>query len=214
MASGADISLRSSNGSWPIHQICLDGALDVIELVPRAEVGAAGETSLKYLRFEDDGKYQWGELGCFQLAVVGGHLCMVSFLLEGGFAHVNETTGANLTTALHIAAYYGHIPIARYLVKAGADVNRENAVGETPFLLALRGLHSGILYYLLENGAVLKEKNKSVVWMEAVGWGNTAVRQFLNGAFACSLGNQAGKWQPHSHYIKYSRVVQCRLTSI
>jgi ankyrin repeat protein len=191
IASGANVSLRTTDGYSPIHQICFDGALDVLKLVPWEEIIAAGRIDFLQKTFQSE--YRWNDAGCFQLAVIGGRLDVVSFLLARG-SNVNEATEKDLVTALHIAAHNGRIPVAKYLIRAGADVNLKNALGETPFHTALRTHQVDMLHYLLESGALLSGETKSMVWMEVISWNNVRVRHILKGAFGRAFQSQVSKW--------------------
>jgi uncharacterized protein len=58
-------------------------------------------------------------------------------------------------TALHLAAFFGHLDAARLLVEAGADVHAvsRNSLQNTPLHAATSGRHSNVALYLLECGA-------------------------------------------------------------
>ncbi|CAE7732843.1 ANKRD50 [Symbiodinium pilosum] len=66
---------------------------------------------------------------------IPGHL-----LLEAAVSHV--ITGGY--TALTIAAWNGHVEIARLLLEAGADKDLRTSKGETALILAERGGHSQV----------------------------------------------------------------------
>ena len=195
--SGADTSLRSSDGVSLVHQICIDGALDVLASVSRENIIAAGRINFHQKSYKAE--YRWSDAGCLQLAAIHGHLDVVSYLLDRGLADVNEATPIDLITALHIAARNGNIPLAKCLIRVGADINPKNALGETPFHVALKVHHADMLHYLLDNGAYLSGENKSMVWMEVVGWNNFRVRHILEGAFKRDLQSQVSKWYSHSY---------------
>lgn len=64
------------------------------------------------------------------------------FLYSSG-AFVNATNNRG-DTALHIAAYRGHVDIIMTLLRAKADVNLRNEKGKTPQQEALEGGHQHI----------------------------------------------------------------------
>eukprot|EP00932_Pfiesteria_piscicida_P019399 SRR837773.6223.p1 GENE.SRR837773.6223~~SRR837773.6223.p1 ORF type:complete len:169 (+),score=22.99 SRR837773.6223:68-508(+) len=53
-------------------------------------------------------------------------------------------------TPLHLAAYYGHLPIVRMLVRRGAEALRQNACGFTPCELAESRRQWHVVTYLCE----------------------------------------------------------------
>ncbi len=57
------------------------------------------------------------------------------------------------TTALHLAAYHGHMKVMEALLNAGADIHARNIVGETPLLVATSKRHVHAVEWLLEKGA-------------------------------------------------------------
>ena len=72
------------------------------------------------------------------------------------------TTDANVNsyaydgwTPLHLAAFFGHLEAARFLLDAGADVHAvsENALTNTPLHAATAGRHSDLALLLLSAGA-------------------------------------------------------------
>ncbi|MDI1228821.1 MAG: ankyrin repeat domain-containing protein [bacterium] len=57
------------------------------------------------------------------------------------------------TTALHLAAFHGHVKVMEILLAAGADIHARNIVGETPLLVATSKRHVHAVEWLLEKGA-------------------------------------------------------------
>ena len=58
-------------------------------------------------------------------------------------------------TALHLAAFFGHVDAARILLEAGADIHAisANSLRNTPLHAATAGKHADVALFLLENGA-------------------------------------------------------------
>lgn len=74
-------------------------------------------------------------------AAIGGNVSLVQTLVERG-ADVNA--GAELQTALHGAAGFGQIEIARYLLDQGADFMATDHEGRTPLDVAEATGHEAV----------------------------------------------------------------------
>jgi len=78
--------------------------------------------------------------------------------LEGG-ANV-ESTNAYRRTALHAAAYNGHLDVCRLLLDWGAKVDPVDVWGETPLHDAAWKGHLSVVQLLVERGADVRLKRK------------------------------------------------------
>ena len=58
-------------------------------------------------------------------------------------------------TPLHSASFEGHLPVVRYLLRHGVDVNVRDAGKDTPLLLASWHGHRDVVQCLLEHGAAV-----------------------------------------------------------
>ena len=56
-------------------------------------------------------------------------------------------------TPLHSASFEGYLPVVRYLLRHGVNVNVRNSTDSTPLLLASRKGHLDVVQCLLEHGA-------------------------------------------------------------
>lgn len=100
------------------------------------------------------------------LAVYHGHAKAVEVILkqpEPGLMRRNKMG----FTALDGAAFRGAVPLAKLLVKAGADANGANDLGKTPLMLAALTGRTEMVKYLLEAGAKPNAADKD---------GNTALK--------------------------------------
>jgi len=82
---------------------------------------------------------------------------VVRVLLEGG-ANI-ESTNANRSTALHYAAWYGHLRICQQLLDWGAKVNSLARWNNTPLHEAARAGHLSVVKLLVERGADVRLRN-------------------------------------------------------
>ena len=65
-------------------------------------------------------------------------------------------------TPLHVAAWFGHIEIAKYLLDRGADINKKNRWGRTPLHYAQEAGSPEMREFLVERGAELD------IWAAAI----------------------------------------------
>lgn len=97
-------------------------------------------------------------------AARNGSLKMTTYLLEKG-ADPNATT-ESLGTALMSAAYFGHEPVLKALLEAGARDDIENTGGYEAFDWALEGSQKGCMLLLLKaRAARLDERSRA--WLTA-----------------------------------------------
>jgi ankyrin repeat protein len=74
---------------------------------------------------------QESSFGLLQKAAWNGDLSMVKWSIEQGTS-VDQLSDFNRWTALHVAAHKGHVEIAEFLIKRGANVNVKDKDGYTP----------------------------------------------------------------------------------
>lgn len=72
-------------------------------------------------------------------------------------AHVNDVHG---NTPLHLAVNYGHLPVARFLVRNNGNVGAMNLQGNTPLHVAAEKDHAPLAQLLLEYGAEVRARNQ------------------------------------------------------
>jgi ankyrin repeat protein len=75
---------------------------------------------------------------------------VVALLKRGMDANTVDRTGQPV---LHIAAREGNLEVLRVLVQAGADIDKRNAMKETPIMLAALGGHVKLVEFLISREA-------------------------------------------------------------
>ena len=63
-----------------------------------------------------------------------------------------------LRSILHLAAFQGNTRLVKCLVYAGAEVNLDDGIGQTPLTLALHKGHDATSTFLINNGATVQEE--------------------------------------------------------
>mmetsp|Transcript_5739 Transcript_5739/g.17271 ORF Transcript_5739/g.17271 Transcript_5739/m.17271 type:complete len:857 (-) Transcript_5739:659-3229(-) len=99
----------------------------------------------------------------FHLAALCGYVAEVSALLEAkleSVAAILEAPDENGFTALHLAAWFGHLEICAQLLAAGATVDCRSAAGETPLQLAVCRSHCEVAELLLRDGAAVDAQDE------------------------------------------------------
>ena len=81
-----------------------------------------------------------------------GDLARVQALVEHGVDKDN-IGGDYDRTPLFIASWKGHLPVVRYLVEQGANMEKADQHGCNPVINASFSGHLGVVRYLLEQGA-------------------------------------------------------------
>jgi hypothetical protein len=87
-------------------------------------------------------------------AAEGGHLDVLLWARENGCPR-DETELSIIT------ARYGHEPVVRALIEAGADVNKARDTGETPLFIAAQFGHEAVVRVPIELGANIHTLEKS-----------------------------------------------------
>jgi ankyrin repeat protein len=87
-----------------------------------------------------------------QCAVLRGNLEAARLLLARG-ANANWVSETEKLTALHLAAYEGHLDMVRLLVECGAELNPEDWRRETPLAWANKAHRGEVAAYLRSKGA-------------------------------------------------------------
>ncbi|ORY21449.1 ankyrin, partial [Neocallimastix californiae] len=70
----------------------------------------------------------------------------------------------NGKTILHYACMYEDIDFVQFLIKHGANINKEDMEGNTPLYYAYKAnyLNNELILYLIDNGAYLNNKEKNI----------------------------------------------------
>ena len=165
----------SKSGASPLYYAALCGFQDLVEYLianNREHVNAEGGFLVTPL----------------VAALAGRHFQTAKILHDNG---ANPSVGGrNGITPLHSAAYYGEFEMVQELLKLKANVNAQDAYGETPLRYVSRGprsdlnvapLLSNVARLLLEHGANVNARmnNQSTPLHEAVRCGRVEVVRVL-----------------------------------
>ena len=147
--AGAQLDLKGTNGMTALHGAAMNGKADVVKILVKK--GAPTEEVLS-------GKYR-AETPLF-LAVMGGHVDAAKALLNGN-ANVNAKNADGMTL-LHTAAFQGSAPLAKLLLRKGADGGAVTK-GKTAFQLAQMKGHKKVLKVIRNfQEQLLKQQRKEL----------------------------------------------------
>ena len=128
-----------------------------------------------------------------QMAAKHGNLPAVRALLQSGvnpdeYLVGREAENTPICTALHIAAGAGHLGVAKALIEAGADVNKQETLddlgGRTPLMLAAVHGHTPVIMELIRAGANVNFATPPSPHIRAI---TALLVAVLNGHEACVL---------------------------
>lgn len=129
------------------------------------------------------------EEGCtaIHVACFNGHLDCVEFFNQQSLLSMESLNGSQ-KTPLYFCASQGFPGIVKYLVAAGAKLDRRDANGDTPLHLAAREGQIQTVKLLVELGATdgIKKKFKSPT-MLALEYDQQEIAQFLEQEFGNRL---------------------------
>ncbi|MEA3493114.1 MAG: ankyrin repeat domain-containing protein [Candidatus Margulisiibacteriota bacterium] len=175
IAIGFDINTPDMAGNTPLFMACYAGDMELVELLIKkgakpdiknkadstALIAAAGNKKIFYdavpllveLGADLRTKAVDGTTVLWQLVILPRHgadeievLETMDYVLKKGAKVDPEKKGGR--TPLMFAAKSGNLPIAKLLVKYGADINAESEEGETAIGLAKEEDHTDIVNYL------------------------------------------------------------------
>ncbi|CAI5732813.1 unnamed protein product [Peronospora farinosa] len=158
---------RKKYARTPLHEAAINGHLDVCRMLVNFGLlvdchTTRGRTPLMY-------------------AVKGNYVDLARyFVIEAG-ANVNEQNEMGVT-AVYIACQNRHEEMVKFLVQeANADVNLSNRTNHAPLHEAVAGGFTGIVDFMLRNGAdkYVVDKMGVTVWHEAAGNGSADMLELL-----------------------------------
>lgn len=141
----ADINALDAELHTPLHRAAEKGKLDVVRYL--IEKGA--EFLEKIEKYSDKNYF-----ASLFVAAQLGYVDEVKYLIEkknpdlNAFGKSDSYNQRQEGTLLHEAVNNGHMNVVKYLVEAGADLNKENVDGDTPLSLAIKKGQTLIAKYL------------------------------------------------------------------
>lgn len=148
LKSGADVNAAMGDGLTAMHQVAIDGDIELAQVLIYAGANLKATTRL-------------GGYTPLLLAAKAGDAAMIETLLKGG-ADANQST-TNGTSALMFAAASGNVAAVKALVEKGADLAaKEKAMGQTALMFAAVGGRTDVVKYLIGRGADVKTTTKVV----------------------------------------------------
>ncbi|MCO5575501.1 hypothetical protein L7F22_029302 [Adiantum nelumboides] len=155
---GANIDRKCHNGCTPLHEAASGGVEEAVNVL--IQEGAQVSVKNHARKTCRDVAHEIGQMKVFdamhvqqmlEKAVRTNNLKMVKECLQdGAYANVCDQYG---WTALHRAAFKGHVEIVRLLLKRKFDMNMKDEEGYTPLQFAREAGHDEVVETLLRHGA-------------------------------------------------------------
>ncbi|KAI9694259.1 MAG: hypothetical protein M1820_009062 [Bogoriella megaspora] len=146
LTRGADPNARCQSGISPLNTALEAAPLDVIKMLLRhGSTSLAGPAGINHVVRRDTGD----QLEVLQYVLDNGGRALVNHVLyqdDPFWYRMQEAFG--LGTALHEAASYGKVQMARLLVENGADLTIKDSLGRTALQRAEKNNHPEIVNYL------------------------------------------------------------------
>ncbi len=212
ISAEAFIHVSDSSGVTPLMVASYSGSLEIVEklLACDAPVNAQNEDGWTALMFAaqegykeivhvlicanaDVNAHSSNGLTALHLAVQESHTKVMKLLLNNGAeldrTYTNEEGMADITSLMD-AVECGHKKMVTYLLEKGADINAQNACGDTPLMLAVEQGNKEIAELLIAQGADMDMQD-----IDGVTALHTAVHQEQTEILKLLLHNEAN---PHS----------------
>jgi ankyrin repeat domain-containing protein 50 len=149
---GARWDLPDQRRYHPLRMACQEGEIKTVELL--LEHGANLNS------YDTDGRPVWID------AVGFGATTFIKYLIQKGVDVSARTISPddNGTTALHLAAAFNRLPVAKLLIKAGAQIDALDGSKRSPIFYAVMYGYTNVVKYLVSNGAnlTIKYRGKTV----------------------------------------------------
>jgi len=155
------LHLAVRNSNVPAVELLLSAEADLMKSAAVA-AGAQGSSASGSSRLPStsvlDGEFGWSAL---QHAAAKGDKDVVKAFcvqVDNGVVDVNATDRRG-SSALQLAARFGHLSCVKYLVKSRANLRAADAAGSTALMDCLVNGHAAIAAFLLEKGAPVTQKD-------------------------------------------------------
>ena len=168
--NNAYVDVRSNSNATPMHSAAFKGHFKIVKCLisNNANIEAMDNDNISILH----------------LSSMYGHIRIVEYLVQNK-SKVNVKEKYDCGTPLHAASTNGHVEVAKYLINNNANLETEDADGNTALHCSIsKGCK--ITKYLIDGNAKINAKNKSnmTALHYAIGRGYEATAKYLitNGA--------------------------------
>ncbi|AKU11333.1 putative serine/threonine-protein phosphatase 6 regulatory ankyrin repeat subunit A-like [Azoarcus sp. CIB] len=174
LEAGAEFDFLDLNNKTALMHAVAAGHSDVVDVIINADS-----------QFQDEARYISELLG---IAASHGHAEMVDKFLRLG-AEVDGAIDDAGNSALMVAARSNRGPVVRSLVRAGANVKRENSGGLSPLLIAVQHGDEDIVEFLIESSASSAQMSDLLLIAASRGHASIVRRLIVSGADINKVGD-------------------------
>ena len=148
---------RDNEGWTPLHEVCLQGRLAVIQALVKTEKETGNFSAMLKATTDDRTKQYRRSTPLFFATITNRPGCVEFLVKQAGSPRCNDKYG---DTPIHAACLLGHLTIVSILLNAGVDIKqRESTHNAMPLLKAASMGKVKVIEFLLHKGADLRARN-------------------------------------------------------
>jgi len=140
-----DMNCLDDDGDVPLHYAARNGELKIIDYLLNIK------SNINVINFDNETP--------LYVAVAEKHMNVLEYLYEKKVLDLNSPIYDD-NYLFHIAVYDEYIPLIKWLIHEGANINVQNSEGNTPLHLAIISRNLDIISLLKDNGADVNIKNE------------------------------------------------------
>ncbi|MCJ1245363.1 hypothetical protein MMC30_002567 [Trapelia coarctata] len=151
---GANVEAKARSNLNAAHFGCRVDSKDILQILLKTKIDWEQEFMF------NGGTRTTKGVTCLQFAAGEGKTNAIEFLLDNSLVkNINQLTGDSVHSALCLAAEGGHATAVALLISRGANIDQENAGGDTPLMGAAQRGHTAVVRTLIDSGCNIYKIN-------------------------------------------------------